>query len=162
MRGQYGWIVAIGLAAAGALAPAAAEVYKWVDAQGRLHYGDKPPPGAQPAELPDIQVYEGAQPRSGTGRASGAKASVAGCLAAKGAVFYGTSWCPQCARQRRSFGASAAELPYVECSVNGTRQETAHCAAKGIRAYPTWVFPDGRRQSGVLSVETLARVTGCG
>lgn len=37
--------------------PLAAEVYRWVDEEGRVHYTDKPPqPGAEPAELPDLQT----------------------------------------------------------------------------------------------------------
>lgn len=35
----------------------AAEVYRWVDADGVIHYGDKPPtPDAQPVDLPPIQT----------------------------------------------------------------------------------------------------------
>lgn len=159
MRGTWGILGAAALAAACAGA-SAADVYKWVDAQGRVHYGDQPPPGTRPADLPDVQIYDGVEPRAPAQR-SGRGGGVAGCLAQKGFVFYGTSWCPQCTRQRRSFGATASALPYVECSVNGTRDDTPQCRAKGIRSYPTWEFPDGRRQSGVLSVEALARLSGC-
>lgn len=36
--------------------PAAAEVYRWVDENGVVHYTDKPPaPGAEPAKLPKLQ-----------------------------------------------------------------------------------------------------------
>jgi len=34
--------------------PAAAEVYRWTDAEGRVHYAERPPPqGAQRMDLPD-------------------------------------------------------------------------------------------------------------
>lgn len=36
------WILAAALALLAA--PAGADLYKWVDAQGRVHYSDKPPP----------------------------------------------------------------------------------------------------------------------
>lgn len=36
-------------------APAGAEIYKWVDNQGVVHYSDKPVDGAQPADLPQLQ-----------------------------------------------------------------------------------------------------------
>lgn len=43
--------------------PARAEVYRWVDAEGRVHYGDKPPaPGARPAQLPPLQLISGGAP----------------------------------------------------------------------------------------------------
>jgi hypothetical protein len=50
---------------------AAAQVYKWVDESGRVHYGEKPPPGAKssavkppiaapdsPARSPDVRSQE--------------------------------------------------------------------------------------------------------
>lgn len=37
-----------------------AEVYRWTDAQGAVHYGDRPPtPGAKPAQLPPLQLIPG-------------------------------------------------------------------------------------------------------
>lgn len=46
-------LLAGGLALLGVTADAAAEVYKWVDAEGRTHYSATPPPGtaAQPVEI---------------------------------------------------------------------------------------------------------------
>jgi hypothetical protein len=34
-----------------------AEVYKYVDDRGVVHYTDKPPPGAKKADLPELQTY---------------------------------------------------------------------------------------------------------
>lgn len=45
--------------AAAAAGPVAAETYKWVDAQGQVHYSDRPPPdGAEKVELLPIQTYK--------------------------------------------------------------------------------------------------------
>lgn len=50
-------------------APLAAkdEIYRWVDAEGVIHYGSRPPSkDAKPAELPQLQTYKaGAAPVSG-------------------------------------------------------------------------------------------------
>jgi hypothetical protein len=44
--------------AAVAAGPVAAETYKWVDAQGQVHYSDRPPPqGAEKVELLPAQAY---------------------------------------------------------------------------------------------------------
>ncbi len=45
-------LVLLGLTILAGAAPA--EIYKWVDAQGKVHYSDSPPPGdaANPVELP--------------------------------------------------------------------------------------------------------------
>ncbi|MDB5969273.1 MAG: hypothetical protein JWQ90_1723 [Hydrocarboniphaga sp.] len=40
--------------------PAQAEIYRWVDAEGHAHYGDKAPtPGAKPVQLPPLQFISG-------------------------------------------------------------------------------------------------------
>lgn len=40
-------VLAVGLAVAAATPITQADVYKWVDAQGRVHYTDRPVPGAE-------------------------------------------------------------------------------------------------------------------
>ena len=34
-----------------------AEIYKWTDSKGEVHFSDKPHPGAQPVNLPPVQTY---------------------------------------------------------------------------------------------------------
>ncbi|MBI3171227.1 MAG: DUF4124 domain-containing protein, partial [Hydrocarboniphaga effusa] len=48
-----------------AAASASAEVYKWVDEKGVVHYTDQPPSqNARPAKLPPLQTYkEGTKPK---------------------------------------------------------------------------------------------------
>ncbi len=36
---------------------AAAEIYRWVDENGTVHFGDQPPPGAEKVELPSPSTY---------------------------------------------------------------------------------------------------------
>lgn len=46
--------------AAGTKPPAKDQVYKWVDADGVVHYSSQPPSdGARPAKLPPLQTYKG-------------------------------------------------------------------------------------------------------
>lgn len=81
-------------------------------------------------------------------------------LSATDAKFYGAYWCPHCQQQKMIFGASAARLPYVECSPNGQRGAPAtSCVAANIRNYPTWVV-GGRRLDRMLSARQLARYSG--
>jgi hypothetical protein len=83
------------------------------------------------------------------------------CLTKAGARFYGTSWCPHCAAQRRLFGTAFNRVAYVECSVGGSQEITSECTQAGITSYPTWTFADGSRQTGELSLQQLASRTGC-
>lgn len=89
--------------------------------------------------------------------------TLAQCLAQKHFIFYGASWCPYCREQKALFGEDAINLPYVECSADGRRhgEQTAYCDRKGIRGYPTWVFPDRSEYHSVLSIDELVEASGC-
>lgn len=81
-------------------------------------------------------------------------------LEAMGARYYGASWCGNCARQARLFGASARRLPYVECSPQGRAGPPAReCALAGASSYPTWEI-NGLLYPGVHAPEELARLSG--
>jgi uncharacterized membrane protein/glutaredoxin len=82
-------------------------------------------------------------------------------LTKEGVLFYGASWCPHCQEQKRLFGASAARLPYVECSPAGRNApQAAACSRAGVSTYPTWII-NGRATVGeVLSLAQLADATG--
>ena len=82
------------------------------------------------------------------------------CLKDKGAVFYGAFWCPHCQAQKALFGKSAKLLPYTECSLPSKKQNDL-CNEKEIKNYPTWVFPDGSREIGEVSLEKLAEKSSC-
>lgn len=84
------------------------------------------------------------------------------CLEERGAVLYGTFWCPHCNDQKKMFGKSKKHLPYVECSTPDRKGQTPICQEKGVSGYPTWEFADGDRQTRVMSLEELAEKTGCG
>ena len=83
-------------------------------------------------------------------------------LKAIGAKFYGAWTCPACFKQMNLFGKQAgAELTYLECrKPKQLPGQAAACIAAEIRAYPTWVLPDGRRKVGVQSLEALSRWSG--
>jgi hypothetical protein len=94
-------------------------------------------------------------------RGPGPPDTFAQCLADKGAIFYGAFWCSHCQNQKAMFGKSARLLPYVECSTPDGRGQLPLCTEKKIEGYPTWVFPDGSRESGEVSLARLAEKTGC-
>ncbi|OGF89436.1 hypothetical protein A3I27_01540 [Candidatus Giovannonibacteria bacterium RIFCSPLOWO2_02_FULL_43_11b] len=83
------------------------------------------------------------------------------CLNNKGAVFYGTFWCPYCQKQKAMFGKSANLLPYEECSTPDGKGRLSICDEKKIEGYPTWIFADESRETGVVSFARLAEKTSC-
>jgi len=78
------------------------------------------------------------------------------CLTQRGATFFGANWCPHCARQIDELGGAFRYIDYVECTVQEVR-----CREAGVHSFPTWTFRDGSRLSGKLSLQHLARKTGC-
>ena len=81
-------------------------------------------------------------------------------LDALGATYYGASWCANCRRQTRLFGASANRLRYVECTPEGRGGPVAGaCVRAGINAYPTWVV-HGLQHPGLKTPEELAQLSG--
>lgn len=83
------------------------------------------------------------------------------CLSEKGTKFYGAFWCPHCQNQKALFGKSAKLLPYIECSTPNGQGVLPICQEKKITGYPTWIFPDGSRQSGETPLQTLGDKSGC-
>jgi glutaredoxin len=107
--------------------PAFAQLYRWTDDQGVIHYSDKPPARGDAKKF-DIQVNSYAGPAT----VSTTSAPAAG--AAKPQVkMLATAWCGYCARARaylKSRGIPFEELD-VEKSAQG-RQEYRELKGRGV------------------------------
>ncbi|OHA66643.1 MAG: hypothetical protein A3C82_02090 [Candidatus Wildermuthbacteria bacterium RIFCSPHIGHO2_02_FULL_47_12] len=89
-------------------------------------------------------------------RAAAALNPFAQCLADEQVIMYGADWCPHCQNEKKLFGDSFRLVPYVECP-----DDPQLCLKEGIKGYPTWVFPDGRRFVGEQGLEKLSKESGC-
>ena len=88
--------------------------------------------------------------------------SFAQCVTSKGATMYGAYWCPHCANQKKMFGSTAfKEINYVECDPRGAGGNPQLCQQKGVEGYPTWIFADGSKTQGELTLEQIAEKTTC-
>lgn len=75
--------------------------------------------------------------------------------AAEDVKLFGGAWCASCTEQKEMFEDGGQFLPFIEVtSPDQTPNEIAD--TEGITTYPTWEFPDGSREEGVLSLETIA------
>ncbi len=81
-----------------------AEVYKWTDAAGRVHYGDRAPDGekSESLKLP-VQSYDGPVKVMDWAAIIRARSPGASTAAPKGIVMYSTSWCGYCKLARAYF-----------------------------------------------------------
>jgi len=86
---------------------------------------------------------------------------LAQCLSDKGAVMYGAYWCSHCANQKKLFGSSWEYVKYTECAIRGAQGQANVCDDAEIQGYPTWIFADGSRQTGEVSLKDLAEKTDC-
>ena len=128
-----------------ATAVQAQQIYRWVDANGRVQYSaEKPPAGAQQSVI---------QPRVssiGGNAAAGAKAP-----AAKPAVkMYATDWCPYCKQAREYFARNG--IPYVELDIE--KSETAKAEHKRIGGRGIPVILVGNERMNGFSVERMAQM----
>ncbi len=87
--------------------------------------------------------------------------ALAQCVKDRGAIFYGAFWCPHCQAQKALFDKSEKLLPYVECSTPDGKGQKQNCTDAGVTGYPTWVFADGSRLVGNVSLVDLAAKTSC-
>jgi hypothetical protein len=83
------------------------------------------------------------------------------CIKDSGAIFYGAFWCPHCQEQKALFGKSASKLPYTECSTLDGKSQLPVCIENKIESYPTWIFKDGTKKGGTLSLSDLSEKTNC-
>jgi len=105
-------------------ATCAGEIHTWRDAEGRVHFGDRPPPDVA-AEIVTVRpnVYQSPSIES-VGEVFGVAPKV---------VLYSASWCGVCKQARRYFDAQdvAYDEYDVETSARGKR-DFARLEAHGV------------------------------
>jgi glutaredoxin len=128
--------------AVGAL-PAAAEIYKWTDSSGKVHYSDKPPPEAkkQPVKI-EAQSFGGPPQMEGWARdvlrssaATEKTKAVAGTL-----TMYATAWCGYCRRARAHLAQRG--IAYREVDIEASDANKAEFRKHGGRGVPLFVAGD--------------------
>jgi large repetitive protein len=93
------------------------------------------------------------------GEAANDLVAFAKALQSSGTTMYGAIWCKFCNEQKALFEDGADFVPFVEVT-NADRTPNQIATDENITSYPTWVFPDGSRLTGVVSLATLAQKTG--
>ncbi|KKU66687.1 MAG: VKORC1/thioredoxin domain protein [Parcubacteria group bacterium GW2011_GWA2_47_16] len=78
------------------------------------------------------------------------------CLASKDITMYGAEWCSHCKNEKKAFGDSFRFVPYIECPDNPQK-----CLAEGVKGYPTWIWPDGKKFEGEQGLQKLSQEGGC-
>jgi glutaredoxin len=109
--------------------PAFAGVYKWTDAQGRIHYSDAPPPVARTTQL-KLQTYTGPVQVS---QAIGADSGV---------TIYTTEWCGVCKRAKAFLEQNG--VPFREWDVEKTEYGATKFKQLGGSGVPVITVGSGK------------------
>jgi glutaredoxin len=119
--------------------PAGAGVYKWTDAQGRVHYSDDPPPEAKAQQIKvKINSIQGPAVVSTVRESSPARA--------KDKVrIYTAVWCGYCKRAKAHLAAKG--VPYDEMDVETSERGRSEFAQLGGRGIPV-ILVGSQRMDG--------------
>lgn len=132
-----------------AAAPLSAEVYKWTDESGRVHFSDKPSERHRAQKL-DVRVntYE---------HVSYERVEVAPDIAVDEpghVTMYATSWCPYCKKARDYFRAN--DIPYTEYDIENDATAKRRYDRLGATGVPVILVGD-KRMNG-FSVAGFQRI----
>jgi glutaredoxin len=119
------------LAVAAAANVAAQTIYRWTDAQGKVHYTSEPPANAKASAIRS-RVNSYSAPANVEPVTGAPKAQVG--AATPPVVMYATTWCPYCAKARDYF--AQAGIAYVEHDVEKSASAHEEFKRLGGRGVP--------------------------
>ena len=134
---------------------AVAQPYKWIDAQGRTHYGDRPPADAKARPVTAaINTYSGTPVLSAAGKPVSTavqRESLAPQNQKLALVIYTTPTCSYCVQAKAHMGRRG--IPYTERDVTLSESYEREFRQKGGRGVPLIVA--GSRTLNGYSEESL-------
>ena len=110
-----------------------AEIYKWVDEDGNVHFADSMPADAKPEEV-DLKVNSYTSTSFGTANAN------------KDMVeLYSTSWCGYCKKAKQYFAEN--NIKYTEYDIEESLSAKVSYDKLGVSGVPVILYK-GKRMSG--------------
>ena len=133
---------------------ALAQPYKWIDAQGRTHYGDRPPADARARPVTAaINTYSGTPVLNGAGKPATAAAQ------REALVIYTTPTCGYCIQAKAYMGRRG--IPYTERDVTLSESYEREFRQKGGRGVPL-IVAGSRTLNGYSEDSLEALLKGAG
>ncbi len=125
------------------------EIYKWVDDEGNMHFGDRKPNTAdsEELELPAINTYE-----SVTYDTSVYDISVHG--SGQKVVMYSTDWCGACKRAKRYFNKN--NIAFTEYNIDKNAKAKQRYKALGATGVPVILY--GKKRMNGFSEAGFRRI----
>lgn len=116
--------------------PVSAEIYKWIDGEGKVHFTDQPPSGENFERLNlRINTYNSPEVTDVTGDFGQNKR----------VTMYGASWCAVCKKARKYFHAKG--IAFVEYDIEKSSKGKRDFKKLGGRGVPI-ILVGGKRLNG--------------
>jgi glutaredoxin len=125
-----------------------ADMYKWTDDNGKVHYSDSPPPGKKAKKL-DLKINSISGPPVVSSFGSSAARATTGTVQVK---LYTTTWCGYCKKAKAFLRARGTR--FQEIDVEASEQGRGEFRALGGRGVPV-ILVGNQRMDG-YSEGTLA------
>lgn len=121
-----------------------AEIYKWVDDSGQVHFGDEAKSTSEKVHLQEINGFEQA-----------AYKPTSDLVPQKGKVLmYSTSWCGYCKKARRYFSENSIVFTEFDIEKNAlARRQYDRLGGKGVP-----VILVGKRRMNGFSISGFKRI----
>jgi glutaredoxin len=124
-----------------------AEVYKWIDDAGRVHYGDKPSDSSASTVVKSrITSYDAVTYTNNTQSSGSSAANKKETL-----VMYSTSWCGYCKKARQYFISQG--IPFQEYDIEKNLQAKHDYDALGGKGVP--VITMGKKRMNGFSQKSF-------
>jgi glutaredoxin len=109
-----------------------AEIYKWVDAQGRTHFSDKAPVSVQAEEV-ELKINTYSSPSYSPNIFASDSADESNKLSSRKVTMYSTTWCGVCQKAKAYFNQN--RISYTEYDVENStkgKQDFQRMGGKGV------------------------------
>ena len=124
-----------------------AQLYKWVDANGKVHYGDSPPEDARLQNINgELSSFTNVSVEAFTGSTA--------FTSDRKVVMFSTEWCGYCRKARRHFRKH--NIAFVERDIE--KSEKAARAFKELNGKGVPVILIGEKRMNGFSVSTFDRL----
>jgi glutaredoxin len=127
-----------------------AEVYKWIDESGRVHYGDNPSSSAQTTVVNSTITSYDSTPVDNNRPANPATTKK------QKVIMYSTAWCGYCKKARKYFVAKG--IPFVEYDIEKNARAKRDYDKLGGKGVPVIVL--GKKKMSGFSQKSFDRFYG--
>jgi glutaredoxin len=130
-----------------------AELYKWVDDKGTIHYGDSPPKKAKLKKITgEITSFRTVEVTPFKFDAS--LVTNSGNTKVKPVIMYSTSWCGYCQKARQHF--TRKNIPFREYDIEKSKKAAREYKKLNGRGVPVILI--GKRRMNGFSVNAFDRI----